>query len=120
MESARVPAALGRQTSRPERSRIGSATDGVTPLEMMLKTTRRHYDAGRWDQAAMIARDAPPYVHARLATTTVKGDAAAPLRLEQTMKLLDERKPVKSFLEEWTALHSGGRQRQDDGAAHAR
>lgn len=42
-----------------------------------------------------------PYVHPKLQTTTIRGDDTAPLLVEQAVKLVDERKPVELFLNEW-------------------
>jgi hypothetical protein len=46
-----------------------AAAEGRTPLEIMLKAMRWHEEAGRWDQAAAVARDAAPYCHPRLSST---------------------------------------------------
>ena len=42
-----------------------------------------------------------PYVHPKLQTTTIRGDETAPLLVEQAVRLVDERKPVELFLNEW-------------------
>lgn len=50
---------------------------GLTPLEFMLNTMRDvKLDIGT---RLMAARDAAPYVHARLQAITIKGDANAPI-----------------------------------------
>jgi hypothetical protein len=42
----------------------------------MLKAMRLHQEAGRWDQAAAVAKDAAPYCHPRLSSieTTMQSD----------------------------------------------
>jgi hypothetical protein len=51
--------------------------EGITPLDYMLKTLR---DEGRDHEERMqAATAAAPYVHPKLATTTLKGDETAPL-----------------------------------------
>jgi hypothetical protein len=40
--------------------------EGITPLEIMLKVMRLHYNAEKYDAAADVAARAAPYVHPRL------------------------------------------------------
>lgn len=54
---------------------------GVTPLEVLLKAMTVHYEAGRYDEAAAVAKDAAPYVHPRLSAVQVSG-GKAPVRLQ--------------------------------------
>jgi hypothetical protein len=44
-----------------------AAAEGITPLEVMLKAMRSFHDAGDLEKAAHFAKDAAPYVHAKLA-----------------------------------------------------
>lgn len=64
-----------------------AAAEGVTPLEVMLKAMREHYDAKRYDLAASIAKDAAPYMHPRLASVEMSGDPDSPIihRVERTI-----------------------------------
>jgi hypothetical protein len=56
------------------------ATDGeVTPLEVMVRAMRWHYEKKRYDRAAAIAKDAAPYMHARLASVEVSGPDGNPI-----------------------------------------
>jgi hypothetical protein len=48
---------------------------GITPLEVMLCAMRHYFDAGEYANAAAFARDAAPYVHPRLSSVEVSGDA---------------------------------------------
>src|SRR3954469_25715773 len=52
--------------------------NGDTPLEIMVKIMHDHFYAGRFDEAAAVARDCAPYVHAKLATVqhSARDDAA--------------------------------------------
>jgi hypothetical protein len=41
--------------------------EGWTPLDLMLHVMREHAVAGRWEQAADLAKNVAPYVHPKLA-----------------------------------------------------
>lgn len=56
-----------------------AAKEGITPLEVMINTMRWHWDADRRVEAALVAKDAAPYMHPRLAAMTVGGDPDNPL-----------------------------------------
>ena len=51
-----------------------AAEEGITPLEVMLKAMRIHADAERWDDAASVAKDAAPYMHARLSSVDMQAN----------------------------------------------
>src|SRR4051794_32588352 len=74
-----------------------AAAEGITPLEVMLKAMQMHTEAGRWDEAAAIAKDAAPYIHPRLASTTLGSDPDRPL----VHDVSDSRKPLSEFLAEF-------------------
>lgn len=44
----------------------------MTPLEVMILVMRMHVEAKQYDAAANVAKDAAPYMHARLSTTKVE------------------------------------------------
>lgn len=46
---------------------------GITPLEVMLKAMREHARKKNWDAAASFAKDAAPYMHAKLAAVQHSG-----------------------------------------------
>jgi hypothetical protein len=48
-----------------------AAAEGLTPLEMMLLDMKQKFRAGDLAAAADRARDCAPYMHAKLATTTI-------------------------------------------------
>jgi hypothetical protein len=56
-----------------------AAAEGITPLEVMLHTMRAHYEAGDFDAASAVAKDAAPYVHPRLAAVEHGGKDGGPL-----------------------------------------
>jgi len=58
-----------------------AASEGITPLEVMLNIMRKRYDAGAHDQAAQVARDAAPYMHPRLQATEHSGPGKGPIQL---------------------------------------
>ena len=84
-----------------------AASEGITPLDVMLLTMRPHVEAGGWDAAAAIAKDAAPYVHPRLASTTLE---AKPGTLASFV-IYGEREADST--EEWTRAHppAGGLRR---------
>ena len=47
-----------------------AASEGVTPLEVMLEAMRDLHGRGKLAEAAHFARDAAPYMHPRLSATT--------------------------------------------------
>jgi hypothetical protein len=58
--------------SKSTRAIIEAAQAGsVMPLEVMLYNMRRHWDAKAYDLAASCAEKAAPYLHPRLAASTV-------------------------------------------------
>lgn len=63
----------GSATQKTREIANRAAAEGITPLEVMLHAMRKHYEAGALDAAASIAKDAAPYMHPRLNTTTLKG-----------------------------------------------
>ncbi len=48
----------------------------ISPLEVMIAAMDSHYSAGELDAAAMIAKDAAPYIHPRLSSVeqTIDGN----------------------------------------------
>jgi len=64
----------------------GAAMGGITPLEYLLSVMRNENatDAARTDAA----KAAAPYVHPKLATMTLKGDADAPLHAVTRIELV--------------------------------
>lgn len=72
--------AVSEQTRLRKEIAAKAASEGVTPLEVMLTAMRNHVAAEKWDAAAAIAKDAAPYVHPRLSAVTmdanVKNDAS--------------------------------------------
>ena len=51
----------------------------ITPLEVMVNTMTERWKADDKAGACAIAKDCAPYLHARLASTTLKGDEQNPL-----------------------------------------
>jgi hypothetical protein len=62
-----------------------AATEGITPLEVMLEAMRAHHAANRLDEAAAIAKDAAPYMHPRLAAIEHGGKDGGPVQLSWLM-----------------------------------
>ena len=71
----------GSATKRTREIADAAAAEGVTPLEVMLKAMREHYDAERWDEAAAVAKDAAPYMHPKLAAIEHSGKDGGALQV---------------------------------------
>lgn len=67
----------GSRNKRTQEVLNAAAKEGITPLDYMLKVMRDEDEspATRLDAA----KSAAPYLHPRLQTTTVKGDADEPV-----------------------------------------
>jgi hypothetical protein len=73
------PRITGRPSGRPKGSISRStkaileaaAAKSITPLEVILQNMRRHLKARRWAEAERSAALAAPYMHPKLAATTV-------------------------------------------------
>ncbi len=53
----------------------------LTPLEVMLMVMTMNVKAQNWPDAMHAANSAAPYVHPRLAATTISGDKDAPVHV---------------------------------------
>lgn len=81
----------GALTKRTREIAEKAIAEEITPLEVMLKAMKLHYDGERFDQAATIAKDAAPYVHAKLAAIEHSGPNKGPIRSETATRAeLDE------------------------------
>lgn len=56
----------------------------------MLKAMRTHADKDEWDEAASIAKDAAPYMHAKLASIQHTGRNGGPIQTMDVTNLTDE------------------------------
>lgn len=59
-----------------------AAAEGITPLEVMLTSMRKLYAAEEFTAACAIAKDAAPYVHARLATMELSGKGGEAIQIK--------------------------------------
>lgn len=89
---------VGAATKKTRAIADMAAAEGLTPLDVLLKTMRDHAAAERWDDAAKVAALAAPYVHARLAAVDLKADVGV-----TTYDVSDE--PLSA--DEWMAQVSG-------------
>ena len=71
----------GAATERTRAIANRAAVEGITPLEVMLNAMRQYVAEGETEKAVAVARDAAPYCHARLASTTIKGDGSSVLNI---------------------------------------
>lgn len=72
--------ARGAATKRTRKIADRESQKGLTPLEVMLKAMREHADKQDWDAAASIAKDAAPYMHAKLASIQHTGRGGGPIQ----------------------------------------
>jgi hypothetical protein len=74
---------VGPQSLRTEKTREiaeKAFSEGMTPLEVMLKAMREAVDANNMKEAATFAKDAAPYVHPRLAAVEHAGPNGGPVQ----------------------------------------
>jgi hypothetical protein len=77
----------GAATRRTREIADKASQDGLTPLEVMLKAMREHADKKDWDAAASIAKDAAPYMHAKLASVQHTGANGGPVQIADITRL---------------------------------
>jgi hypothetical protein len=77
----------GAATKRSRAIADKAASEGLTPLEVMLTAMREHAKENRWDDAASIAKDAAPYMHPRLASMQHTGRGGGPIQTMDVTKL---------------------------------
>lgn len=58
-----------------------AAASGITPLEVMLEAMNTFRNRGDLEKAAGFAKDAAPYIHARLAAVEHSGPNGGPIEL---------------------------------------
>ena len=56
------------------------ASGKITPLEVILKAMHEHCGNEEWDAAAAFAKDAAPYMHAKLASVQHTGAGGGPIQ----------------------------------------
>lgn len=64
----------GATTQRTRAIADQAAAEGLTPLDVMLRSMRDHATADRWDEAAKVAALAGYYVHPRFAAVDLKNE----------------------------------------------
>lgn len=64
----------GAATAKTREIADKAASEGVTPLEVMLGAMRELWDNGNKLDAASIAKDAAPYMHPRLSNVDLKAE----------------------------------------------
>lgn len=77
----------GAATKRTRAIADKATAEGLTPLEVMLEAMRRHAKDEKWDEAASIAKDAAPYMHAKLASIQHTGRGGGPIQTVDLTKL---------------------------------
>lgn len=72
----------GSLTKRTRDIAEKAMSNGLTPLEVMLRAMNEHVHAERWDDAADRAKDAAPYMHAKLASIEHAGKDGGSILVE--------------------------------------
>lgn len=80
----------GAATKRTRAIADKAAAEGLTPLEVMLRAMRSHAEKDKWDEAASIAKDAAPYMHAKLASIQHTGRNGGPIQTLDLSNLTDK------------------------------
>lgn len=76
----------GAATRKTREIADRAAEDGITPLEVMLGAMREAWEAGDKAAAANFAKDAAPYMHARLAAVEHSAPEGAPMTFVMTVQ----------------------------------
>ncbi len=80
----------GAATKRTRQIADRESRKGITPLEVMLKAMRVHANKKDWDAAASIAKDAAPYMHAKLASVQHTGRGGGPIQTVDLTNMTEE------------------------------
>jgi hypothetical protein len=104
----------GAATKRTREIANKASQDGLTPLEVMLKAMREHADKKDWDAAASIAKDAAPYMHAKLASVQHTGPKGGPMQM-QTVDLTNASDEHLAALKAVFGPLAGGPGNDDEG-----
>lgn len=87
---------LNKLTEERVRHIARAAADGITPLEVLLRSMRSAWDEQRTQDAVAYAIAAAPYVHPRLAAVEHSG--------ETTTNVISAQPELKP--EEWAHVHA--------------
>lgn len=95
---------VGAPNKATQQARAKATQEGVLPLDVMLGVMRFHHEVARqamesdppdiekalkaMTAACVPAKEAAPYIHARLASTVVQGDPEKPLKHEVSIKFV--------------------------------
>lgn len=78
----------GARTVRTSKVADNAIASGkITPLEVMLKAMHVHYNKKEYDAAAALAKDAAPYMHAKLASVQHSGPKGGPVQIADVTRL---------------------------------
>ncbi|NLS03609.1 hypothetical protein HGP14_09585 [Rhizobium sp. P32RR-XVIII] len=80
----------GAATKRTREIADKASSEGLTPLEVMLTAMREHAKQKDWDAAASIAKDAAPYMHAKLASVQHSGPKGGPIQTVDLTNVSDD------------------------------
>jgi len=93
----RLPGSINKRTKEVQALADSLAERGLTPLEIMLKSMEMAWEQRNTELACAIAKDAAPYMHARLANIEHSGEIT-------TSKVIRAPEPSKST-ESWEKTH---------------
>lgn len=87
----------GAATKRTREVADRESRKGITPLEVMLTAMRVHAKRKDWDAAAAFAKDAAPYMHAKLAAVQHSGSNGGPIQIDLTHMTADDLQRLESL-----------------------
>ena len=68
--AGRPPGAAGKRTKLTRAIAEKAIAEGITPLEVMLKTMRKLWDEKKMLEACAIAKECAPYLHPKLCSVS--------------------------------------------------
>lgn len=78
----------GSATKKTREIADKAASEGITPLEVMLEAMNHFRAEGDMQKAALFARDAAPYIHPKLASMEMSGKDGGPVDMNWSIQLV--------------------------------
>lgn len=78
--AGRKPGTVSAATSKRKEIAEKALSEGVNPLDVMLKVMREAYASENWKDALAAAKEAAPYVHPKLSAVAHEGHDGGPVQ----------------------------------------
>jgi hypothetical protein len=78
----------GSSSKRTREIADQAASDGITPLEVLLQIMRTSVEIGDHEKAMRAAKDAAPYIHPRLNSVEMSGRDGDPIDVTTSIKIV--------------------------------